>query len=139
MSSCESERELWRQTRKYINEYEDKAAELSLDLRRERSALDSAANRQQQIQQEESKQKQHTGTLHQKCNEQRIQLLDLQKQSHIASLEAARLNQQLQLIQKDVQGKVQIQKKSRDMYAAHLKEQKGVLEEYTAYCNATSD
>ncbi|DBA80474.1 hypothetical protein WJX79_007113 [Trebouxia sp. C0005] len=139
MSSGEAERELWRQTRKYINEYEDRAAELQLDFRRERSALESAANRQKQTQQEASKQKQHTETVGQKCNEQHIQLLDLRKQSQIASLEAARLNQQLQLLQKDVQGKVQIQKQSRDTYAAHLKEQKSVLEEYTAYCNAVSD
>ncbi|KAL0045671.1 hypothetical protein WJX82_001249 [Trebouxia sp. C0006] len=132
MSSSQAERELWRQTRKYISEYEDKAAELQLDLKRERSALESTTNRQKQTQQEASRQKQHTGTVHQRCNEQRIQLLDLQKQSHIASLEAARLSQQLQLLQKDVEGKVQVQKQSRDMYAAHLKEQKSVLEEYTA-------
>ncbi len=33
------------------SEYEDKAAELQLDLRRERSALESAASRQKQTQQ----------------------------------------------------------------------------------------
>ncbi len=33
------------------SEYEDKAAELQLDLRRERSALESATNRQKQTQQ----------------------------------------------------------------------------------------
>ncbi|DBB18755.1 TPA: hypothetical protein ACH3X3_000360 [Trebouxia sp. C0006] len=65
-------------------------------------------------------------------NSRILRTADLQKQSHIASLEAARLSQQLQLLQKDVEGKVQVQKQSRDMYAAHLKEQKSVLEEYTA-------
>ncbi len=41
---------------------------------------------------------------------------DLQKQSHTASLEAARLDQQLQLLQKDLQGKIQIQKQSRYVF-----------------------
>lgn len=42
----DTERELWRQTRKYITDYEDKAAELELDLRREHNTLDSAVKRQ---------------------------------------------------------------------------------------------
>ncbi|KAA6424717.1 MAG: hypothetical protein FRX49_05384 [Trebouxia sp. A1-2] len=112
-------------------EYEDRAAELQLDFRRERSALESAANRQKQTQQGVAAACDHR---HFSCLMKFELARDLRKQSQIASLEAARLNQQLQLLQKDVQGKVQIQKQSRDTYAAHLKEQKSVLEEYTAYC-----
>lgn len=77
VSRGDAERELWRQTRKYINgmitapksqqlpnsysadtrcwftglpDYEDKAAERQLDLRRERNALESAVKRQKDTQ-----------------------------------------------------------------------------------------
>lgn len=135
MSVSDAERELWRQTRKYINDYDDRAAELQLDLRRERSALESAAHRRDSTKQEAEQRKQHTSILTQKCNEQRIDLLALQKESITMSSETERLSHQLQLLQNDVKAKQLLQQQKRDRYANHLKEQQAVVEEYTTYGN----
>ncbi|KAL3146952.1 hypothetical protein ABBQ38_014921 [Trebouxia sp. C0009 RCD-2024] len=131
----DAERELWRQTRKYINDYEDKAAELQLDLRRERNTLDSAVKRQKETKNEIQQQRQRAEQSQRHCNEQRIALLALQKQSQTLTCEAARLSQQLQMLQKDVQDKQQLHKHTRDLYSAHLQEQQATVEEYTSHCN----
>ena len=86
----------------------------------------------------------------------------LQKQSQTLTAEAKHLSQQLQMLQKDVQDKQQLHKHTkyieewsavfmlmlfkmltllhscRDLYAAHLQEQRALMDEYTDHCNSSA-
>ena len=133
-----TQRDLWRQARQHIHEYESKAAELDLDKQQHAKALQRLNSELAQVKSDAEAARSSTQSIRQQHMELQRKELDMQRKSHEALNDIRALNDQQQLAQKRL---LQLQTERQAMgaeFAAHLAEQQQILDQFQQQCSSSN-
>ncbi|GMH35456.1 hypothetical protein BSKO_03324 [Bryopsis sp. KO-2023] len=117
------ERNLWREARKQINEYENRKAELQLDEQRELAIVELHRKEVAALKEEIDRVRNEINNVEAKSNEGRRKIVTLQKAIINGSSGTEGLNEQFRTAKSRVDKKRSELEDARQLYEKHLREQ----------------